>query len=326
MPAPTGPDNRNHLMDTAISLLAIVVFLFGLYAHSSEHSLWDIHTLLEFLDQLPIRIIISLAGGYLTWSLLTPYKKAITEISGRAVEEILTPLIGEYDPRFLPAPLQNLSPIYWPNNEEGKSKLNRTLGQQLNAIDPILFERLVAELLRLEGYQAQAEGGRQADGGVDIRARTPQGELLIVQCKRYIRDRVGGNFIRSLAATMERERAACGIFVNLRGFYPSAHSPAKASRIELWSGTKIRELLKKHLEVLPDNARRYLAEPRPKCPECKTLLAYVDDNKEVLKGEPNWTCLERDGGCGYLIAYDHPAGKPPHPHSSPTAALPESLQ
>lgn len=304
MPPTNTPDNRKHLKDTAISLVAIGAVLFALYAYSADGALSESETLLAFLDQLIVRVIISVAGGYLTWSLLTPYKKEITEISARAVEEILTPLLGEYDPTLLPAPLQNLSPVYWPHNEEGKRKLNRTLGQQLNAIDPILFERLVAELLRLEGYQAETVGGRQADGGVDIRARTPQGELVIVQCKRYIRDRVGGRFIRSLAATMEREGAPCGIFVNLRGFYPSAHSPATNSRIQLWSGTKIRALLAKHLEILPDNARRYLAEPRPKCPECKTHLSYIDGDPEAFSGAPHWACLTRDGGCGYTVGYN----------------------
>ena len=294
---------RAHLKDAAITFCVGTGLLWSLYLWTFGETLGDFDLLISFLEDFRIRIIVSVAGGFISWSLLTPYRKVIADFSGRALEEILTPVIGEFNPLSLPAPIRNLSPIYWPHTDEGKKQCDRTLSQQLNTIDPILFERVIAVLLRLEGYHSEVNGGREADGGVDIRATDLKRELTNVQCKRYVRDRVGAPFIRKLLGTMKRDGAQHGLFVNLSGFLLDAYPVARRNNIALWGGNKIKELILRHRDSLPDSTRRYIAERRPSCVGCKRMLSYVDRDEKVLVGAPHWTGLEKDGGCGCVIPY-----------------------
>jgi len=303
MPPSENKHEHSYQGDAAFALGVATLALVALYWWSTGESEYDLESFVVFIDDVRTRIVVCATGGYVLWLLLTPYRKSIADFSGRALENVLAPVLGDETPKWIPPALRNLSPIYWPNNEEGRSRLNRTLSQQMNTIDPILFEELVAELLRLEGLHTEAIGGRQQDGGIDVRAMNINQELIIVQCKRYVRDRVGIRLIRSLASTMKREGAKHGIFVNLRGFYPDVYPAASSMGIQLWSGTKLKEVIIKHRDVLPDRCRRYIAEPRPKCPHCNRRLSYVDRDPNILHASPHWACLTKDSGCGYVKAY-----------------------
>ncbi|WP_017585958.1 restriction endonuclease [Nocardiopsis ganjiahuensis] len=80
------------------------------------------------------------------------------------------------------------------------------------------FEEHVARLLRTHGYTRVAVVGGASDGGVDVRAQTPCGRPLAVQCKRW-RKPVPPNEVRAfLGALAGSHRGYVGMFVASNGF------------------------------------------------------------------------------------------------------------
>jgi HJR/Mrr/RecB family endonuclease len=80
--------------------------------------------------------------------------------------------------------------------------------QDLTRVHPAKFEQITADLLTRDGCTRTAVTGRSGDGGVDVRAVTPAGHRLVVQCKRYAAaSRIGPDKIRELAAVATHERA-----------------------------------------------------------------------------------------------------------------------
>lgn len=80
------------------------------------------------------------------------------------------------------------------------------------------FEHHVARLLRTHGYTKVAVVGGASDGGVDLRAQTPDGRPLAVQCKRW-RKPVPPNEVRAfLGALAGGHRGYVGMFVASNGF------------------------------------------------------------------------------------------------------------
>lgn len=69
-------------------------------------------------------------------------------------------------------------------------------------LDPAEFEQAVAELCRRDGCTEVDVVGGAGDLGADVVARTPDGRLLVVQCKRY-RDanRVGSQDVQRFGGT-----------------------------------------------------------------------------------------------------------------------------
>lgn len=80
------------------------------------------------------------------------------------------------------------------------------------------FEEHVARLLRTHGYTRVTVVGGASDGGVDVRAQTPDGRPLAVQCKRW-RNPVPPNEVRAfLGALAGGHRGYMGMFVASNGF------------------------------------------------------------------------------------------------------------
>ncbi len=80
------------------------------------------------------------------------------------------------------------------------------------------FEEHVARLLRTHGYTRVTVVGGASDGGVDVRAQTPDGRPLAVQCKRW-RKPVPPNEVRAfLGALAGGHRGYVGMFVASNGF------------------------------------------------------------------------------------------------------------
>jgi restriction system protein len=70
------------------------------------------------------------------------------------------------------------------------------------ALDPYEFEQAVADLCRRDGCRDVDVVGGAGDLGADVVARTPDGRLLVIQCKRY-RDanRVGSQDMQRFGGT-----------------------------------------------------------------------------------------------------------------------------
>ncbi len=99
-------------------------------------------------------------------------------------------------------------------------------------MDPQVFERLVAELIRRRGYGVELTC-RGPDGGVDIFAIAAlDGSRHIVQCKRYGR-RVGVRFVRELYAVKAYTQASRAFLVTTSSFTGPAVEFARRSSHEL---------------------------------------------------------------------------------------------
>ena len=99
----------------------------------------------------------------------------------------------------------------------------------LRLLDAAVFEWLVGEVFRRDGWRIE-ETGRQdgPDGNVDLRI-TKAGSTSIVQCKRWASYLIGVDAIRVFAGTLMREglSGSSGIFVTLSDFTEQARAEAR---------------------------------------------------------------------------------------------------
>ncbi|MBE1457831.1 restriction system protein [Nocardiopsis terrae] len=123
----------------------------------------------------------------------------------------------------------------------------------LSAVDRmtgVRFEEYVASLLRSHGYTRVTVVGGSFDGGADLRAQTPDGRPLVVQCKRWRRP-VPPNEVRAFLGVLAgTHRGYLGMFVASDGFTEAAAWEAGdemvlvgRDELALWmSGTRPPEL------------------------------------------------------------------------------------
>jgi restriction system protein len=137
------------------------------------------------------------------------------------------------------------------------NQLDEELGQELLgrviAAPPEFFERLIIQLLIAMGYGGSAaEAGRalgkRGDGGVDgVIDQDALGlDRIYVQAKRYTAgSNVGSGDIRDFFGSLDRFKAAKGLFVTTSGFTPSARETAEflSKRIVLIDGRLLAKLM-----------------------------------------------------------------------------------
>ncbi|MFE2323720.1 restriction endonuclease [Streptomyces sp. NPDC059385] len=114
----------------------------------------------------------------------------------------------------------------------------------LFAMDPIVFENLVAELFRAMGMEAVTTQ-RSGDGGVDIEALDPspiRGGRIVVQVKRY-RNTVSPTAVRDLYGTVQDKGANKGVLVTTASFGPGSYTFANGKPLELVPGEQLVDLL-----------------------------------------------------------------------------------
>ncbi|TGZ09003.1 restriction endonuclease [Streptomyces rhizosphaericola] len=117
----------------------------------------------------------------------------------------------------------------------------------LNEMDPIAFEGLIADLFRAMGMQAVTTQ-RSNDGGVDVDALDPapiRGGKIVVQVKRY-RNTVPPSAVRDLYGTVQDAGANKGVLVTTSRFGPGAHTFANGKPLELVAGSELVDLLHRH--------------------------------------------------------------------------------
>ncbi len=112
------------------------------------------------------------------------------------------------------------------------------------------FERIVTELLRGMGFQAEMTKA-SGDGGIDIEAvleRPLVGGRYLFQCKRYSNARlVGEQTIREFYGVVtRRSEVVKGVVVTTSSFTAAARKWAKDVRLELIDGRQLQELLQQN--------------------------------------------------------------------------------
>jgi restriction endonuclease Mrr len=74
------------------------------------------------------------------------------------------------------------------------------------AMDPYEFEQYVADVLEAAGMDVEVTPG-SGDEGVDVRASSPDGLRIVVQCKQYIGGMVGRPTLQAILGQMHNEGA-----------------------------------------------------------------------------------------------------------------------
>lgn len=118
----------------------------------------------------------------------------------------------------------------------------RTL-EDLMALSPGEFEKLVATLFKAYGHQAQVLGGF-SDHGVDILVLSKENEKWIIQCKRY-NGSVGEPIVRDLFGTMGHEGASRAYLITTGSFTTQASAWAEGKPIVLYDGKSLVRLIQR---------------------------------------------------------------------------------
>lgn len=142
-------------------------------------------------------------------------------------------------PLFVVFVLAGLAVIWWQAIRNFQAvRQNYETRQQLAALTPAEFEQWCAHRLRALGYTVRHVGG-QGDHGIDLFAEK-QGELAVVQCKRFTgRRTVGEPQLRDLYGAMHAEGAVRAIVITAGYFTEEARDWARGKPIELWDANRI---------------------------------------------------------------------------------------
>jgi restriction system protein len=135
-------------------------------------------------------------------------------------------------------------------------QLRSDLLERILAASPGFFERLIVQLLVSMGFGGSAELagraiGRSGDNGVDgVIDQDALGlDRIYVQAKRYAPgNNVGASAIRDFFGSLDRHKAAKGVFVTTSAFTKEAEETAErlSKRIVLIDGTRLGELMIRH--------------------------------------------------------------------------------
>jgi restriction system protein len=158
------------------------------------------------------------------------------------------------------------------------------------------FESLVGDIFRARGYSGANIGGAGADGGIDLRL-TRNGEVALVQCKRWKVFKVGVKPIREFFGVMTSEGADRGIFVSSGLYTNEALRFAEGKALELIDGAQFAEMAKsfqKHwLGKQSAAATPLLSDTtpdRPKCPFCEKVMVLRRAKSGRNSGQEFWGC------------------------------------
>lgn len=146
----------------------------------------------------------------------------------------------------------------------------------LAEIDPLAFERLLADYYLEAGYDVDHSGTGSKrstfDGGVDLKLRK-DGQLTLVQCKRENAYQVTHNVIHELLGIKVNQGASEAIVITTGEFTDAAKRAGATGHVRLIDGVELRKLLGSRLDGL---ASRRIAPFSNSTPVWEPLV-IVDD-------------------------------------------------
>ncbi len=119
--------------------------------------------------------------------------------------------------------------------------VQETTGREhLYSMDPYEFEKLIADYFMRRGFVRAEVIGRSGDRGVDVLATNIQGELELIQCKRYRHgNNIGSTPIQRVDSYM-RSRHACKAWViTTSDFTPEGIDEARITNVTLMNGQEL---------------------------------------------------------------------------------------
>jgi len=157
-----------------------------------------------------------------------------------------------------PAPGETKTPdeVLHAAHRQIESSLAEELLQRVRSAPPDFFERLIVNLLMAMGYGGSVADagralGRSGDDGVDgVIDQDALGlDRVYIQAKRYKEaNNVGSGDIRDFFGSLDRHKAAKGLFVTTSAFSPAAKETADylSKRIVLIDGRQLAALMIRH--------------------------------------------------------------------------------
>lgn len=126
------------------------------------------------------------------------------------------------------------------NEQQSRLMFAQSIGNLL-ALTPREFELTIGSLLQAHGYRQVRHTGASGDMAADLHAISPQGEYVVVQCKRYAPgQRIGSPDIqRFLGMVIVHHGAQRGIFVTTSSFTTPAQALAHQHNVELIDGQQL---------------------------------------------------------------------------------------
>ncbi|MFJ1754422.1 restriction endonuclease [Kitasatospora sp. NPDC088134] len=166
----------------------------------------------------------------------------------------------------------------------------------LFTMDPLEFEKLIAELFRRRGFRTSTTD-RSGDEGVDVLAEDPDpitGGKIVIQAKRY-RHTVSPSAVRDLESTMRHQGANRGILVTTSRFGPGSRKHAQGKPLTLVDGSMLIELLREH--GLPGRLGPASVEmPRQRAAEPPTPLSELKPGQNAVLPAGEVRVRFRSGG------------------------------
>lgn len=128
--------------------------------------------------------------------------------------------------------------------KETESTYDTTGEVNLLVMDPSDFENLVADYFRKRGFIDVSVVGRSRDRGVDIIATSIEGEIHLIQCKRYrTGNNIGSNPIQRVDSFRRTRSADVAWVVTTSDFTVEGKDEARISGVNIVNGKQLIESL-----------------------------------------------------------------------------------
>jgi restriction system protein len=171
------------------------------------------------------------------------------------------------------------------------------------------FEAVVEALFAQAGFETRSQA-HGADGGVDIWLHSlnhADGEapVSIVQCKQWMRWKVGVNEVRELRGVMAQHGIARGQFVTTSDFTAEAREFADGNGIGLHDVDGLLRLIATRTHEQQDALLQVAFAGewwRPTCASCGIKLV---ERTARQSGKAFWGCENFARGCGTRMAIRH---------------------
>lgn len=235
----------------------------------------DLHELLDVIARLPwwLGLLLATASGYVLHILAsgpTPAVDLPGGLSGPILQDLAS--VG----RFLIPGLLLLGSLISAGRRLYRRRLLGKARQTASAADLLDlswqdFERLTGEAFRAEGFRVrEAEAG--PDGGVDLTLYR-NGELYLVQCKRWRAHKVGVEIVRELYGVMAARGAAGGYVISSGTFTLEARRFVQGRNIILWDGQELKARIRgEALQSALEGKQTASDASLPPCPECGSAM------------------------------------------------------
>ncbi|PKO03238.1 MAG: hypothetical protein CVU43_03900 [Chloroflexi bacterium HGW-Chloroflexi-5] len=126
--------------------------------------------------------------------------------------------------------------------EQRHKRINAETLEELKALSPSDFEKLVAETYRAQGHKVDIVG-TTGDHGIDLVVKTRKGETWIVQCKKY-RGKVGEPVIRDFYGALRASDADAGAVITTGLITSQARLWADGKPIFLYDGDEFLDVMR----------------------------------------------------------------------------------